>query len=87
MKPDKVLVVESDDGIMKELVAVLSDAGYDVSTDYREGMKAVVAFAPDVVVLGADPPKIDCCDFLSQIKASENTQSIRVVMLSPGGSG
>ena len=87
MKPDKVLVVESDDGIRKELVAVLSDAGYDVSTDYREGMKAVVAFAPDVVVLGADPPKIDCCDFLSQIKASENTQSIRVVMLSPGGSG
>src|SRR5215813_5207579 len=59
---------------------------YDVSTDYREGMKAVAAFAPDVVVLGADPPKIDCCDLLSQIKASENTQSVRVVMLSPGGS-
>jgi DNA-binding response OmpR family regulator/S1-C subfamily serine protease len=87
MNLDKVLVVESDDAIRKELLAVLSDAGYSVSTDYREGMKAVVAFAPDVVILGADPPKIDCCDLLSQIKASENTQSIRVVMLSPGGSG
>jgi DNA-binding response OmpR family regulator len=87
MKPDKVLVVESDNAIRKELVAVLSDAGYSVSTDYREGMKAVATFAPDVVILGADPPKIDCCDLLSQIKASENTQSIRVVMLSPGGSG
>ena len=87
MKPDKVLVVEYDNAIRKELVAVLSDAGYDVSADYRGGMKAVVAFGPDVVVLGADPPKIDCCDLLSQIKASENTQSIRVVMLSPGGSG
>lgn len=87
MKPDKVLVVEYDNAIREQLVAVLSDAGYDVSADYRGGMKAVVAFAPDVVVLGADPPKIDCCDLLSQIKASEKTQSIRVVMLSPGGSG
>jgi DNA-binding response OmpR family regulator len=65
IKPDKVLVVEYDNAIRKELVAVLSDAGYVVSTDYRGGMKAVVAFAPDVVVLGADPPKIDCCDLLS----------------------
>ena len=87
MKPDKVLVVEYDNAIRKELVAVLSDAGYVVSTDYRGGMKAVVAFAPDVVVLGADPAKIDCCDLVSQIKASENTQSIHVVMLSSGGSG
>ena len=31
MKPDKVLVVEYDNAIRKELVAVLSDAGYVVS--------------------------------------------------------
>lgn len=63
---------------------MLSEAGYDVST-YQEDMKAVVAFDPDAVVLGADPPQIDCCDLLSQIKGSENTRAIRVVMLSPGG--
>src|SRR5580700_1318289 len=85
-KPEKLLVVESDDALREQVVAVLSDAGYELSTDYREGMKAVLAFGPDVVLLGANPPQLDCCDLLSEIKGSEHTHNIRVVMLSPGGS-
>ena len=72
---------------LENIVAVLSDAGYEVSTDYRDGMKSILAFHPDAVVLGANPPQLDCCDLLSQIKGSEHTQNIRVLMLSPGGSG
>src|SRR6266852_4469392 len=86
-KAEKLLVVESDDALRERIVAVLNDAGYEVSTDYGEGMKAVLAFDPDAVVLGADPPQLDCCDLLSEIKGSEHTHNIRVVMLSPGGSG
>src|SRR6201987_2416466 len=86
-KTGKLLVVKSDDALRATIVAVLSDAGYEVSTDCREGMKAVLAFNPDAVVLGADPPQLDCCDLLSEIKGSEHTQNIRVLMLSPGGSG
>ena len=82
----KLLVVESDDALREQIVAVLRDAGYVVSSDYQQGMKAVDAFDPDVVVLGADPPQLDCCDLLSEIKGSEQTHHIRVVMLSPGGS-
>jgi len=83
-KPGKILVVESDDSLRKQIVTVLSGAGYEVSTDCQAGMKAVVAFNPDTVVMGADPPKLDCCDLLSEIKGSEHTHNIRVVMLSPG---
>src|SRR5438309_5877638 len=86
-KTTKLMVVDSDDDLRGQIVAVLSDAGYEVSTDYGEGMKAILAFDPDAVVLGADPPQLDCCDLLSQIKGSEHTQYIRVLMLSPGGSG
>ena len=86
-KAEKLLVVESDEVLREHIVAVLSDAGYEVSTDYGEGMKAILAFHPDAVVFGADPPQLDCCDLLSQIKGSEHTQYIRVLMLSPGGSG
>lgn len=85
-KAGKVLVVESDDSLREHIVAALSDAGYEVSSDCRGGVKAVVAFNPDIVVLGADPPQLDCCDLLSEIKGSERTHNIRVVMLSPGGS-
>jgi DNA-binding response OmpR family regulator len=84
-KAVKVLVVEPDDSLREHIVAALSEAGYEVSTDYRDGMKAVLALDPDVVILGADPPQLDCCDLLSEIKGSEHTRNIRVVMLSPGG--
>jgi DNA-binding response OmpR family regulator len=87
LKTGRLLVVESDDALSEEIVAVLTGAGYEVSTDHREGMKTVLAFNPDLVVLGADPPQLDCCALLSEIKGSERTQSIRIVMLSPGGSG
>src|SRR6266851_10524526 len=86
-KTTKLLVVESDEALREQIVSALTDAGYEVSTNYREGMKAVVAFNPDTVVLGADPPQLDCCDLLSELKGSEQTHNIRVVMLSPGGSG
>src|SRR6202011_4312213 len=85
-KSEKLMVVESDDALRDGVVAVLRDAGYEVSTEYLEGMKAVLAFDPEAVILGADPPQLDCCDLLSEIKGSETTRNIRVVMLSPGGS-
>jgi len=81
----KLLVVETDDDLQDHIASLLRDAGYDVSTDYREGMKAVLGFDPDIVVLGGDPPQQDCCDLLSQIKGSEHTRNIRVVMVSPAG--
>lgn len=83
---EKLLVVESDDALKESLVSALSTAGYEVSTDVSAGMSSVLAFSPDAVILGADPPKLDCCDLLSEIKGSEHTQNIRVLMLSPGAS-
>src|SRR5579864_1122488 len=84
-KAEKVLVVEPDNGLREDIVTALSEAGYKVSTDYREGMNSVLSFDPHVVILGANPPQLDCCDLLSEIKGSEHTRNIKVVMLSPGG--
>lgn len=78
-------MVESDVALREQIVAVLRDAGYLVSDESKGGMRAVVAFDPDAVILGANPPQLDCCDLLSELKSSEQTHHIRVVMLSPGG--
>lgn len=83
---ERLLVVESDYALRRSIVDSLRDAGYEVSSDCREGMKSVIAFRPDAVIFGADPPQLDCCNLLSEIKGSERTQDIRVVLLSPGGS-
>lgn len=85
-RTEKLLVVESGDALREGVASILRDAGYEVAADFRGGMKEVLDFRPDVVILGADLPKLDCCDLLSEIKGSEPTQNIRVVLLSPGGS-
>lgn len=85
-KSGRVMVVERDDTLRERVLTVLRDAGYEVSDNCNEGMKAVLAFAPDAVILGADPPQLDCCGLLSEIKGSEQTRDIRVLMLAPGGS-
>ena len=48
----KLLVVESDGALRATLINVLGGAGYKVSTDYRGGIEAVLAFEPDLVILG-----------------------------------
>lgn len=83
---EKLLVLESDDALRESLASSLRAAGYEVSIDSSGGMISVQAFGPDAVILGADTPKLDCCDLLSEIKGSERTRNIRVVMLAPGGS-
>jgi S1-C subfamily serine protease/CheY-like chemotaxis protein len=85
-QPGKLLVVESDGALRGSLFGVLRDSGYEVSTDCRGGMKALLAFEPDLVILGADPPQLDCCDLLSEIKGAKHTHAIRVLMVIPGGS-
>lgn len=82
---EKLLVVESNDVLRDNIVQTLKDAGYEVSTDYSKGINSVLALNPDVVILGANPPQLDCCDLLSEIKGSQRTQDIRVIMLSQGG--
>jgi DNA-binding response OmpR family regulator/S1-C subfamily serine protease len=81
----RLLMVEADEALQEQIASVMRNAGYEVSADFRGGMKAVLAFDPDALILGANPPQLDCCDLLSEIKGSEQTHNIRVVMLSPGG--
>jgi DNA-binding response OmpR family regulator len=82
---ERLMVVESEDALRSTICSVLRDAGYVVSDDCRDAMRSLLAFNPDLVVMGADPPRLDCCDLLSEIKGSEQTRNVRVVMLSKGG--
>ena len=86
-RAERLLVVASEDGVREEIAATLSDAGFEVWTESGYGIKAIVQFDPEVIVLVGNPHQLNCCDLLSQVKSFEHTQRIRVVMLSPGGSG
>src|SRR5579859_5512467 len=83
---DKVLVVDADAGIREHAAKILTDAGYQVSAEFAVALKTVLTFMPDVIVLRANPPDLDCCDLLADVKRSEQARHIRVIMLAEGGS-
>jgi DNA-binding response OmpR family regulator/S1-C subfamily serine protease len=83
---DKVLVVEADGNLREHIAKLLTDAGYQVSAEPAATLKTVLASLPDVIVLGANPPQLDCCDLLADVKGSEQARHVRVIMLAAGGS-
>jgi DNA-binding response OmpR family regulator len=84
--PDKVLVVEADADLRGHVTKILTDAGYQVAAESAATLKTVLASLPDVIVLGANPPQLDCCDLLADVKGSEQARHVRVIMLAAGGS-
>ena len=82
---DKVLVVNTDRDLREHVAKMLTEAGYEVSSDVMVSLKTVLAVMPDVIVMGGNPPDLDCCDLLAEVKGSEQTRHIRVIMLARGG--
>src|SRR5437588_3034969 len=83
--PDKVFVVEVDATAREHVTKILTDAGYQVAGQIAATLKMVLASMPDVIVMGASPPDLDCCDLLAEVKRSEQARHIRVIMMANGG--
>ena len=81
---NKLVVIEADAALRAVVTEILTEAGYEVSAADDGDLKSVLAFEPEVVILGAEPLRPDCCDLLSEIKGSAKTNHIRVIMLTPG---
>ena len=70
----------SDDALSDSIGQRLKHAGYEVSTDYDEGMKSVLAFNPDAVILVLTPPKLDCCMLSPTLMPKANTRMNQVTL-------
>src|SRR3954466_6345187 len=81
--PGKILVVEAGAQQREHIAELLTEAGYQVSSHSAGALRTVLEVMPDVVVLGANPPQLDCCDLLADIKRSEHVRHIRVIMVAP----
>jgi len=78
--------VETDTALRDRVATIVTDAGYQVSATPVATLKSVLDFSPDVIVMAANPPELDCCDLLADVRGSEQARSTRVIMLATGGS-
>ena len=85
--PDKVMVVESDAGLREDVGRILTEARYQVFPDFAITLKSVLTTMPDVILLGGNARDGGFWDFVADVKGSERTRHIRLIMLSSGGAG
>ncbi|MDO9021454.1 MAG: sigma-54 dependent transcriptional regulator [Deltaproteobacteria bacterium] len=77
----RVLVVDDDRSIRRSLEKYLGDLGYAVTTaaDGQEGLDALDAVSPDVVLLDLGLPIIDGLEFLERVRGREGMPPVLVV--------
>ena len=79
----KILVIDDDRGIVRLLQASLEKNGFSVSVAYngQEGLSALPAVNPDLIVLDVEMPEMNGYQFMMRIKDIPEFQSIPVIVL------
>jgi DNA-binding response OmpR family regulator len=80
----KILVAEDDKFLANAYRVKLSKAGFEVklTSDGDETLKALDAYAPDVIVLDLVMPKKDGFTVLSALKSSEKWKNVPCIVAS-----
>ncbi|MEX2145286.1 MAG: response regulator [Candidatus Spechtbacterales bacterium] len=79
----KILFVEDDSALQESLGQVLEGEGFEVikAFDGEEGIKLALEQQPNLILLDLILPIINGFDVLKKLKASEETKSIPVIVL------
>lgn len=80
---NKILIVDDTIDTVELLKKRLRSDGYDTAEAYdgEEGLKKVVEYNPDLIVLDVMMPKLDGYQVCQRLKADENTRYIPILML------
>ena len=69
----------------EEVNQALSGQGYEITADRNLTVDEILALSPEVLVTEATPSDLSCCGVTSQIKASPDLPTLKIVMLVHGG--
>ena len=83
----KVLIVEDDPFFLRVLHKRITSEGYQVMTaaDGREGMKAIVAFEPDLVISDWMMPEVDGLELCQSVKTGLRDAAPYFILLTAKG--
>ena len=68
-----------------EVTQALSGQGYELNTGRRLTVDKILTLSPEVLITEATPSDLSCCGVISQIKASPEPRTPRIVMIVHGG--
>lgn len=79
----KILIVEDDEIMSRMYKRLFVHEGYhvDIAENGEEGMQKALTEKPDLILLDVMLPKLNGLELLDRLKATDQTRSIAVVML------
>ena len=81
----RILLLNLGKDSTHEVEQALSGQGYEITTDRRLTLDKVLALSPEVLITEATPSDLSCCGLISQIKASPDPRTLKIVMIVHGG--
>lgn len=81
--PQKILVVDDDQGILKAISNRLQKEGYEVflAQDGEKALREAEYVLPDLIILDVMLPKIDGSEVYSQLQENDKLKKIPVIFL------
>jgi DNA-binding response OmpR family regulator len=81
----KILLFRAPHDLSARLVSELSRAGYDVASPDSADVRTVLQHQPDLILLQTDVKTLDCCGLLTQLKGTDATAPVKIILLADGG--
>ena len=81
--PKKIVYIEDDLEMIDLVKMILNNKGFEVIGAHggRQGLETAVVEKPDLILLDLMMPDVDGWDVYHQLKSSENTNKIPVVVI------
>lgn len=69
----------------QNVTQALSGQGYEITTERNLTVDEILALSPELLIMEATPSNLSCCGLISQIKASPDPRTLKIVMIVHGG--
>ena len=81
----RILILNLTTNSADEVGKALAGQGYEIATETGLDVEQIESLGPELVITEARPSDLSCCGLITQIKAREQTKSMRVLMVVQGG--
>jgi S1-C subfamily serine protease/DNA-binding NarL/FixJ family response regulator len=85
LKMMRILLLNLASDSTQKVEEALSGQGYEITTGRSLTVDEILASSPGVVITEATPSDLSCCGVISQIKASPDPRTPKIVMVVHGG--
>jgi S1-C subfamily serine protease/CheY-like chemotaxis protein len=81
----RILLLNLGTESTQDVTQALAGQGYEITTERNLTVDEILALSPELLILEATPSNLSCCGLISQIKASPDPRTFKIVMIVHGG--